>query len=75
MRDKLNISDIPGAKPDVYKRQRNIEGKEYIDTYDIEGAQPSQLKQNKPQTGPDYKLYIRDINPEKWTSKRIVDPL
>lgn len=41
VRDKLNISDIPGAKPDVYKKHRNIEGKEYIDTNDIEGARPS----------------------------------
>jgi phosphoglycerol transferase MdoB-like AlkP superfamily enzyme len=75
VRDKLNISDIPGAKPDVYKGYRNIEGREYIDPTDIDGAKPSQLKQNKPHTGPDYKLYTKDINPDKWTSKRVVDPL
>lgn len=40
-RDKLNISDIPGAKPDVYKKLRNIEGREYIDAGDIDGAKPS----------------------------------
>jgi hypothetical protein len=42
---------------------------------DIVGAQPSQLKQSKPMNGPDYKLYTKDINPEKWQSKRVVDPL
>ncbi len=30
VKDRLNISDIPGAKPDVYKKVRNIEGREYI---------------------------------------------
>lgn len=35
VRDKLNISDIPGAKPDVYKNLRYIEGREYIDANDI----------------------------------------
>lgn len=34
-RDKLNISDIPGAQSDVYKKYRNIEGREYIDAGDI----------------------------------------
>lgn len=38
VRDKLNISDIQGAKPDVYKRIRNIEGREYINANDISGA-------------------------------------
>lgn len=26
-------------------------------------------------TGPDYKLYTKDINGDKWHSKRTVDPL
>jgi len=26
-------------------------------------------------TGPDYKLYTKDINPDKWQTKRMVDPL
>ena len=43
-RDRLNVSDIQGAKPDVYKKLRNIEGREYIDAGDIEGARPAQLK-------------------------------
>lgn len=25
--------------------------------------------------GPDYKLYTKDINPDKWKTKRVVDPL
>ena len=40
-RDKLNISDIPGAQSDVYRKYRNLDGREYIDTGDIKGAQPS----------------------------------
>ncbi|CDW91218.1 UNKNOWN [Stylonychia lemnae] len=75
VRDKLNISDIPGAQSDVYRKYRNIEGREYINSNDIAGAQPAQLKQNKPMTGPDYKLYTKDINPDKWQTKRMVDPL
>lgn len=74
-RDKLNITDIPGAQVDVYKKYRMIEGREYIDTSDIRGAQPAQLKHSKPMTGPDYKLYTKDINPDKWKTKRVVDPL
>lgn len=43
-RDKLNISDISGAQPDVYKKYRNIEGREYNNLNDIEGSRPTQLK-------------------------------
>lgn len=74
-RDKLNISDINGTKPDVYKKYKYMEGRHHQDVSDIVGAQPSQLKQSKPSSGPDYKLYTKDINPDKWQSKRIVDPL
>lgn len=66
VKDRLNISDISGAQPDVYKNLRNIEGRESIFTDDIEGAKPSNMKQNKPRTGPDYKFYTKDINPDKW---------
>lgn len=52
-----------------------LEGREYLNNTDIEGTQPSKLKQNKPMTGPDYKLYTKDINGDKWHSKRTVDPL
>jgi len=38
VKDRLNISDISGAHPDVYKNIRNIEGREYINPNDIEGA-------------------------------------
>ena len=41
-RDKLNITDIPGVKPDVYKRARLFEGRsDYLSTEDIEGAKPA----------------------------------
>jgi hypothetical protein len=40
------------------------------------GAQPTKYKQGKPQSGPDYILYSKDItNPDKWQSKRTVNPL
>ena len=41
VRDKLNISDIPGAQVDVYKRYRSIEGRDYINANDIDGATPA----------------------------------
>ena len=45
VRDKLNISDIPGVKPDVYKWQRNFEGRsDYMNTDNIDGAKPAPLK-------------------------------
>jgi hypothetical protein len=74
VKDKLNISDIEGAQPDVYKRLRNYEGREYINVDDIKGAKP---KETKARQGPDYKFLTRDVtNPsEKFKSKRIVDPL
>jgi hypothetical protein len=74
-RDKLNISDIPGAQVDVYKKYRFIEGREGMNIPDIDGAKPGHLKQNMPHGGPDYKLYTKDINPDKWQSKRVVNPL
>jgi hypothetical protein len=74
-KDNLNISDIPGAQSDVYKNNRNLEGRDYIEVNDIEGAQPLKYKQNKPMGGPDYILYTKDINPDKWQSKRNVNPL
>jgi hypothetical protein len=43
--DKLDISDMPKVKPDVYGPLRNIEGRsDYLNTEGIKGAQPSQLK-------------------------------
>lgn len=43
--DKLDISDIPKVKPDVYGALRNIEGRsDYLNTEGIKGAQPSHLK-------------------------------
>lgn len=59
----------------MYKKYRNLEGREYLEVSDISGAQPLQYKQNKPQTGPDYILYTKDINPDKWQTKRVVNPL
>lgn len=66
--DKLDISDMGAkAKPDVYGALRNIEGREeYLNTEGIKGAKPSPLKQNHARDGPDYKLYAKDINPDKW---------
>jgi|LauGreDrversion4_2_1035121.scaffolds.fasta_scaffold2769547_1 hypothetical protein len=47
LRDKLDISDIEGVRPDVYGNLRNIEGRdEYLNTEGIKGAKPSPLKQN-----------------------------
>jgi hypothetical protein len=65
------------VKPDVYKQARNIEGRsDYMNVNDIDGAQPSKLKQNKPMTGPDLKFCTKDItNPDKWVSKRSSNPL
>src|ERR1700761_893192 len=37
-RDKLNISDINGTKPDVYKKYKYLEGRQYLDASDIVGA-------------------------------------
>lgn len=75
-RDKLDISDIKGVKPDVYGFLRNIEGREeYLNTEGINGARPSPLKQNHPREGPDFNFYVKDINPDKWQSKRTVNPL
>jgi len=43
--DKLDVSDIPKVKPDVYGALRHIEGRsDYLNTEGIKGAQPSHLK-------------------------------
>ena len=43
--DKLDISDIPKVRPDVYGALRHIEGRsDYLNTEGIKGAQPSHLK-------------------------------
>ena len=64
------------VRPDVYGPLRHIEGRsDYITTEGIKGAQPSILKQNQPRQGYDFKLYDKDINPDKWVTKRTVDPL
>lgn len=43
--DKLDVSDIPKVKPDVYGALRHIEGRsDYLNTDGIKGAQPSHLK-------------------------------
>ena len=44
VRDKLNISDIPGVKPDVYKNHIHLEGRQYLEVSDIDGARPSPMK-------------------------------
>lgn len=76
VRDKLDISDIAGVKSNVYGRLKDIEGRhDYMNTDGIAGAQPSPLKQNQPRDGPDFKLYDKDINPNKWVTKRMVNPL
>lgn len=74
-KDNLNISDIPGVKPDVYKRYRHLEGRNYLDTKDINGEKPAWHSKSQISRGPDYKLYTKDINPEKWRTKRVVNPL
>ena len=61
VRDKLNISDIQGTKPDPYKIQKRFDGREYMEIEDIPGARPVQLKQNKQPDHLDYKLYTKDI--------------
>ncbi len=43
-KDNLNISDIPGTQSDVYKHNRNIEGRDQLEVADIAGAQPSKYK-------------------------------
>lgn len=40
-RDKLNISDINGTKPDVYKKYKFLEGRPMLEVSDIDGAQPT----------------------------------
>lgn len=67
----MGTSDIPGARPDVYKRLRHLEGREYLSVKDITGAQPFTRKFNR---GHDFKLYTKDIAPERWVSKRSVNP-
>ena len=74
-KDKLNISDIVGSNPDAYRKQRHYEGREYMEVQDIPGASPQKLKQSKEPNSVDYKLYTKDIQPDKWKSKRIVNPL
>jgi hypothetical protein len=37
----LNISDIQGAQPDAYKIGRKIDGRDYLEVNDIEGAKPT----------------------------------
>ena len=44
VRDKLNISDIQGTKPDPYKIQKRFDGREYMKIEDIPGAKPTKLK-------------------------------
>lgn len=74
--DKLDISDIPGVKPDTYGPLKHIEGRtDYMHTDGIAGAQPSPLKQNHRKNSPDFSLEVKDINPDKWQSKRTVNPL
>jgi len=36
--DYLDTKSIPGASPDTYGRLKNINGRDYINTNDIEGA-------------------------------------
>lgn len=46
-----------------------------MEIQDIPGAQPVQMKYAKEPNHPDYKLYTKDINPDKWVSHKNVDPL
>jgi hypothetical protein len=39
MKDKMNVSDI--ARPDVYGKPRQFEGRDYLNAHDIEGSSPS----------------------------------
>ena len=72
-RDMLNTQDIEGAQPDVYKNQRYLGGREYIDVKDIDGTSPNKLY--KFERDFTLNLYTKDINPQKWSSKRVVNPL
>ena len=36
--DYLDTKSIPGASPDTYGRLKNLKGRDYITTNDIEGA-------------------------------------
>lgn len=76
--DKLDVSDIHGAKGDVYGRQRSIEGRNIMDTSDIDKTKPKILKQNRITNIPDYKIDSSDINKEakkKFNPSRVTDPL
>ena len=76
--DKLDISDIAGTKGDVYRKYRNIEGRDYMQVNDIDKTKPAQLKQNRITNIPDYKIDTRDIDSPKLTkfkTLRNTDPL
>ena len=42
--DKLDVTDIKGTNSDVYKKYKNLEGRNYMDMSDIDKNKPTQLK-------------------------------
>lgn len=76
--DKLDVTDIKGTNPDLYKKYKNLEGRNYMDMSDIDKNKPTQLKQNKITNIPDYKAFAQDINAPlhpKFVSNRETNPL
>ena len=73
MKDKMNVSDI--ARPDVYGKPRQFEGRDYLNAHDIEGSSPSKLKQSRAPKAVDNQFNTKDIQGDKWKSKRVVNPM
>lgn len=78
--DKLDVKDIDGAKPDIHGMKKLIEGRDIMDTTDIEKTKPKQLKQNRISNIPDYNIDPSDINKKeiqkgKFVTNRVTDPL
>lgn len=71
------MRDIGGTNVDTYGKQRNIQGRNTMDTTDIERTGPKALKQNRITNMPDYNIDVRDImdQKKKFVSNRVTDPL
>ena len=73
--DKLDTRDIEGARPDPFKKIKNIQGLDYMNVQDIPGARPRYIeKRNKILFGNKINNVLRvdDINlsKAKFTERR-----
>ena len=59
------MSDIEGTNVDVYKKYKNLEGRDYLAVDDIDRTRPNQLKQNRITNIPDYRIDTTDIDSPK----------